>query len=309
MGKYRKAFFGIFPRTEALVKATQDWERKRITEEELQKFYEKDYRFWLDVQREIGAEPFVDGMLNWDDLFHPLAEIYEGIQRGPLTRFLETNTFYRPLRLSSPPYLKKGELGRWSQKYFRKNGNSWAVCLPGIHSLYHHFSRENAGISYKFCADLLVPLLDFLAQKRKFSYFHLLEPWLTPSPLNSQQAHAYHSAFSALPPLKYILHPASVAPSSLLFYLSLPISGLKVDATEFLPESWKEIEWNTDIALHIGILDMRQSRIEKKEWLREYLEKVGSNRGIREIVLTGTADPMFLPATVARKKMELVKEI
>ncbi|MHA2611654.1 MAG: hypothetical protein V2G33_04660 [bacterium JZ-2024 1] len=309
MGHYRRAFFGIFPRTEALVKATQDWERKRITEEELQKFYEEDYRFWLNVQKEIGAEPFVDGMLNWDDLFHPLAEIYEGIQRGPLTRFLETNTFYRPLRLASPLYLKESELEKWSQKYFRKNGDSWAICLPGIHALHHHFSRENERISYEFCADLLSPLLNFLAQKRGFSFFHLMEPWLFPAQLNSQQTQAYRSAFSTLPPLKYILHPWSVSPSSLPFYISLPITGLKVDATGFLPECWKGVEWKTGIELYLGIIDMRQSRMEKIAWLREYVERVESNPGIGEIILTGTTDPVFLPASVAKKKMELVKEI
>ena len=309
MGKYQKTFFGIFPRTEALVKATQDWERRRITDEELKKFYEEDYRFWLYVQKEIGAEPFVDGMLNWDDLFHPLSEIYEGIQRGPLSRFLETNTFYRPLRLTSTPFLKKGELEKWSETYFRKNGNTWAACLPGIHALHYHFSRENEEISYEFCANLLSPLLDFLAQKRKFSFFHLMEPWLEPAHLKAQHKQAYHSAFSTLPPLKYILHPSSVTPVSLPFYLSLPISGLKVDATGFLPEWWKEIEWNSRVALYIGIIDMRQSRIEKRDWLKGYLEKVESNPGIREIVLTGNTDPMFLPATVAKKKMELVKEI
>ena len=45
-------------------------------------------------------------MLRWQDVFRPLVEARDGLETGALTRFLDTNTFYRaPQRDSDAPTL------------------------------------------------------------------------------------------------------------------------------------------------------------------------------------------------------------
>ncbi len=116
---------GIYARSEALVQATRDFDRGRITGEAMERRRDRDVEDFLETQRTAGLDYLSDGLLCWQDIFRPFAERAEGLAPGPLTRFLNTNTFYRapvaetekPL-LAEPlgePYFRVGELprGRW----------------------------------------------------------------------------------------------------------------------------------------------------------------------------------------------------
>jgi 5-methyltetrahydropteroyltriglutamate--homocysteine methyltransferase len=86
---------GIYARSETLVQATRDLDRGRTTEAVVQDQREADLRSFLDAQREAGLDYLSDGLLNWQDIFRPFNEAARGLEPGPLTRFLNTNTFYR----------------------------------------------------------------------------------------------------------------------------------------------------------------------------------------------------------------------
>src|SRR5215217_6968285 len=86
---------GIYARSEELVQATRDLDRGRTTEEAVEEQQEADLRTFLETQREAGLDYFSDGLLNWQDIFRPFDEAAGGLEPGPLTRFLNTNTFYR----------------------------------------------------------------------------------------------------------------------------------------------------------------------------------------------------------------------
>lgn len=93
-----KAFApGIYPRSEALVQATRDLDRGRTTEQAVAEQVERDTRELVAVQESAGLDLLSDGLLRWQDLFRPLAEAADGLEARPLTRFLDTNTFYRAL--------------------------------------------------------------------------------------------------------------------------------------------------------------------------------------------------------------------
>src|SRR6187401_1583711 len=109
---------GIYPRSEALVQATRDLDRGRTSAEAVAEQTRRDVDELVSVQRDAGLSLLSDGLLGWQDIFRPLAEAAEGLDARPLTRFLDTNTFYRAVlvdgrpRLSSPvpaPDLPAGE--------------------------------------------------------------------------------------------------------------------------------------------------------------------------------------------------------
>src|SRR5215211_2812773 len=97
---------GIYARSEELVQATRDLDRGRTSEGAVDEQFERDFRELARVQEEAGLEPLSDGMLRWQDLWRPLAEACDGLEARPLTRFLDTNTFYRALLVEGEPRLR-----------------------------------------------------------------------------------------------------------------------------------------------------------------------------------------------------------
>src|SRR2546425_572725 len=94
---------GIFPRSEQLVQATRDLDRGRTSQEAVDEQVERDLAELVSVQQQAGLNLLTDGMLRWQDLFRPLLEASEGLETGALTRFLDTNTFYRALQATPAP--------------------------------------------------------------------------------------------------------------------------------------------------------------------------------------------------------------
>src|SRR5919107_6084058 len=86
---------GIYARSEELVQATRDLDRGRTTKEAVEEQREADMRSFLDAQREARLDYLSDGLLNWQDVFRPFGEAARGLAAGPLTRLLNTNTFFR----------------------------------------------------------------------------------------------------------------------------------------------------------------------------------------------------------------------
>ena len=86
---------GIYPRSEELVQATRDLDRGRTTQEAVDEQVDRDLQQLVAAQQDAGLDLLSDGMLRWQDLFRPFVEAADGLERGALTRFLDTNTFYR----------------------------------------------------------------------------------------------------------------------------------------------------------------------------------------------------------------------
>jgi 5-methyltetrahydropteroyltriglutamate--homocysteine methyltransferase len=86
---------GIYPRSEELVQATRDLDRGRTTQEAVDEQVERDLQQLVAAQQDAGLDLLSDGMLRWQDLFRPFVEAADGLERGALTRFLDTNHFYR----------------------------------------------------------------------------------------------------------------------------------------------------------------------------------------------------------------------
>ena len=54
---------------------------------------EKDQ--FYKMMRVNKVDYYTDPLFNWQDIFRPLVASIDGISLGPLTRYFETNTFYR----------------------------------------------------------------------------------------------------------------------------------------------------------------------------------------------------------------------
>jgi 5-methyltetrahydropteroyltriglutamate--homocysteine methyltransferase len=98
---------GIYPRSEALVQSTRDLDRGRTTPEANDEQVERDLQELISVQQAAEVDVLADGMLRWQDLFRPLVEASVGLEPGPMTRFLDTNTFwFAPKQTGGAPKLE-----------------------------------------------------------------------------------------------------------------------------------------------------------------------------------------------------------
>ena len=97
---------GIYPRSEELVQATRDLDRGRTTQEAVAEQVERDRAAFVSGQQDAAVDLLADGMLSWQDHFRPLLDLADGLETGALTRFLDTNSFYRaPKATTATPKL------------------------------------------------------------------------------------------------------------------------------------------------------------------------------------------------------------
>lgn len=288
---------GIYARSEELVQATRDLDRGRTTEEAVVAQQDADLRAFLDTQREAGLDYFSDGLLNWQDIFRPFDTAAEGLRPGPLTRFLNTNTFYRAPaveterpRLVEPlgePFFQIGDLPR----------GRWVATLPSPHSLAEWATGE---IEPRAVAEgILGPQIRWLAGNG-CAYVVLQETALFGGEIDfyplSEAIDALHS------PLPLALQlPFGDAGNVLGEIIELEVHAIGVDfyATDVraLPRPFPK-------TLLAGVVDARNSLLEEPEELADFGRSLIENMDERtELHLVPNGDLQFVPEKIAREKV------
>jgi len=131
-GRYRTTLTGPFPRPEALVQATRDLDRGRIPLEKGEEAFSQAEQEVLRVEADLGLDATTGGYLRWQDLFRPFSRLWTGVTTGPLTRFFETNTFFRQPVLEARPRPGNGSLAEWLPR-----GPNARAILPGPYTFAH----------------------------------------------------------------------------------------------------------------------------------------------------------------------------
>ena len=169
---------GVFPRSEKLVAATRAAVRGNIPQSEVDVVFQEDVRSLILLQDENALDAFVDGQLNWQDLFRPFTHILTGIEPGGLTRWFDNNTFYRKPLIADKVAFKGDDL----QQYFRadllpKHSHKKAI-LPGPFT----FALLSENKAYQSLPDLVDDLAHSLKGVVKalqgfgYEYFQFNEP-------------------------------------------------------------------------------------------------------------------------------------
>ena len=93
---------GPFPRSEALVEVTRRVDRGLEPPASAERLYRSEADRIARREAELKFAFVTGGFLPWPDLFRPWIEQTENLDAGPLSRWFQTNTFYRPPRVSGP---------------------------------------------------------------------------------------------------------------------------------------------------------------------------------------------------------------
>jgi 5-methyltetrahydropteroyltriglutamate--homocysteine methyltransferase len=280
---------GIYPRSDALVQATRDLDRGRATAEEADARFADDFDELVAAQQEAGLDLLADGMLRWQDLFRPLVEAAEGLEPGPLTRFLDTNTFYRaPQARSARPKLEEP----LDERYVPPLTGPRVVTLPSPYA----FSRGTELTPSVFAKSVLKPQIESLDAELVV----LSEPFLAREdrPDLDEVAIALESLRGG-PPVALQLTFGDARTALEHGLADLPIEGIGVD---FYATRAKDIPVGLGKRLLAGVVDARSSALEDPETLASFAARLYA-RGIAEIDLVPNGDLQFVAEGIARQKL------
>jgi 5-methyltetrahydropteroyltriglutamate--homocysteine methyltransferase len=228
-------------------------------------------------------------MLRWQDVFRPLVEAAEGLETGALTRFLDTNTFYRaPSATTDTPKLG-GPLG---EEYVLPLPGLRIVTMPSPFALSH-----GTGVTPKTIAEgVLKPALDGLDAELVV----LEEPFLAreeqASPGNLAEA---LEALSGGPRLALWLTFGDAGRLLDEGLADLPLEAIGVD---FYATRLDAIPEGFDKLLLAGVLDARSSVPEEPREIAAFVQQL-HDRGVDEVALVPNGDLQYVSEQVAREKV------
>ncbi|MCI4348477.1 MAG: hypothetical protein L3J97_07675 [Thermoplasmata archaeon] len=191
---------GAFPRSEALVEATRDLDRGRTTAEAVQELFAQGEADVARIEDRLGLEPRSGGYLRWQDLFRPFAETWEGFTVGPLTRWFETNQFFRQPILHAPPARVPGAIAAWLPPTAAGAPHPRKAILPGPYTfsgLVDNRSGETAEALTHRLGRLLGEELHEL-RAAGYTAFQFQEPLLVTHPPEGARAEAVVAAYKAI---------------------------------------------------------------------------------------------------------------
>jgi 5-methyltetrahydropteroyltriglutamate--homocysteine methyltransferase len=280
---------GLYPRSEALVQATRDLDRGRTTPEAVDEQVDRDFAELVAVQQRVGLDLVADGMLRWQDVFRPLVEASEGLETGALTRFLDTNTFYRaPSATTAEPRLRQ-PLG---ERYVAPLPGPRLVTLPSPYALAH-----GTGLSAKAMAEgVLKPQLEALDTELVV----LEEPFLARD--EKADLSAFEEALQKLaggPKLALWLTFGNAQRLLEQGLADLPVHAIGID---FYGTDATDVPPGFDKVLLAGILDARSSVLEEPREIAAFVERL-RGRGVDEIALVPNGDLQYVSEQVAREKL------
>lgn len=279
---------GIYPRSEALVQATRDLDRGRTTQEAVDEQVERDVRELVSAQERAGLALLSDGLLRWQDLFRPLAERSEGLDARPLTRFLDTNTFYRAVLVDGEPRLTEALPAP------DLPAGKWLATLPAPAA----FSRAAGGeaSAQALAADVLAPQMQAYAEAG-CARIVLADPFL------ARDGHAGEAvaALSELPqevPLVLQL-PFGDAGPVLGQLADAPVEAIGVD---FYSTSLDGVPDGYPMEIMAGVIDSRSSALEDPAQITAFLGDL-LERKPAGLSLSVNGDLQFVPEAIAREKI------
>jgi 5-methyltetrahydropteroyltriglutamate--homocysteine methyltransferase len=286
-----KAFVpGIYPRSEQLVQATRDLDRGRTSPESVDEQVERDLAELVSVQQQAGLDLLTDGMVRWQDLFRPVLDTSEGLETGALTRFLDTNTFYRaPHATTATPKLAT-PLG---ERYVAPLPGPRLVTLPSPFALSHGTGVSAQAIAENVLKPLIAPLeteLVVLAEP-----FFGREEATSPGELEDALA-----VLAGGPKLALQLTFCDARKPLEEGLGELPVDAIGID---FYGTHLSDVPKGFDKLLLAGVVDARSSTLEDPRELALFAERLRNEREVEQIALVPNGDLQFVSERIAREKL------
>jgi 5-methyltetrahydropteroyltriglutamate--homocysteine methyltransferase len=302
---------GVFPRSEQLVQATRGFARGKTSQSELESAFHHDYEELASLQRENDLRYFVDGQLNWQDLFRPFSTIFTGIQTGGLARWFDNNAFYRKPTVTGKVNFSGANPGPYFKSGYLPTGTK--AILPGPFTFAALSQNTGYGSVADLVDDMAHSMKDLIEQLRKsgYEYFQFDEPCLSAGGITRRDLEIARHAFEVCAKgltAKTLVHTyfGDAAPviDALLDY---PVDCIGLDFYATSIDSLREHSFNRELAC--GCIDGRNSLLESPPALVRFVERASETLEPRSLSICPNSDLQFLPCTIAQKKVRLLSDV
>ena len=303
---------GCYPRSEALVQATRDHDRKRIDDAELNRVRKADREALINAQLQNNFDYYSDGLLDWQDDFRPVVSAAGGVRTGALKRYFNTNTFYRQPVFEMPSRVDTFDL----QSYFHTDASKdipYKSSLPGPASFQAMSVGSNNSLDE--IVGLLKQIIFWLIENNCF-YIQLREPWLAyHSHRHTDEAmNAYVKSIKQLvsevrsknPKVQIGVHlPFGDAAPLLKALDAIDFDFMGVDFYETDLDQLRVINWK-DKELVAGCINGRNSLIEQESVIADFIAKAMTELSPNALSVTNNVGMGFIPQSVAEQKLQLM---
>jgi 5-methyltetrahydropteroyltriglutamate--homocysteine methyltransferase len=308
----RTSLTGPFPRPESLVAATRDLDRGRVERESVEQLRRTSAGEILRLEDRLGLSPATGGYLAWPDLFRPIAEHWGGFSVGPLTRFFETNTFFRQPILSHPPERTPGALlAELPAAQGLMPASRALVILPGPYTLAGLLDNRSGETNEALVHRLGRLLAEELTELRGAGYstFQFQEPLLVVRPPTGPMAESVVAAYGAIGTAAgnaVTLAWTFFGDAAPVFPLlrRLPVTVVGIDLSETDPKHLSAGERR--IGLGLGCVDPRTTLLEDPGVLATMAREL-RDRLHPSVLWLGPGAPLdLLPYEPATRKLHLL---
>ena len=305
---------GAYPRSEQLVQFSRDHDRKRIDDTKLQEQFCVDRENLVSLQRTFNFDYINDGLLNWQDDLRPFIEACEGVNKGALVRYFNTNSFYRQPVIDKEVSVNLDTL----KEYFTFNrvNHNKLVSLPSPIS----FSEMSVGDSDSLntSTGILEDVTTWIAEQG-CELILFKEPWLAynSQSVSKDKMKSYMSSFKQLinsikskndNTMVGIHFSFGDAQPLMNDVLDVPFDVVGIDFLETDLESIKQFDW-TNKEILAGCVNGRNSLLEEPTTLFEFVNKLQTELKPKGLTLTNSVDLSFIPECIAKKKLAILGNV
>jgi len=290
---------GIYPRSPKLITATRKNDKKLPT------MFQAEKKKLVKEQQKAKLSYICDPLLDWNDMFRPFADV-RGMRLGALSRFFETNTFYRKLivddQLNGYGSVVKSNLAL----SLLSKKNDIAACMPDPYT----FADLNENKFYKDHADYLFAIADMLSKeaqtlaKAKVKFIQLNAPSVAYK-ADSVDISLVKDAIERVKrntKSKVYLHLYFGNISKIFSkLLDIKIDGLNVDLSTTDLNSI--VGYKVDKGLCLGAVDAMNTKMDDVKGTAKTISDALDKMNPKEAYISTTCDLEFLPYEFAAKKL------
>ena len=300
----------------ALRRALHSFDRKRISEADLNTAYNATIQAVINEQAQNDCDVITDGLIRWNDPISHLMKKLEGVQIQGLLRLFDTNFYFRePLitgKVRRRTSLLSDEAAFLKQKATQKRAK---VVLMGPYTLARLSKIEHR--AYASVTDLADDLANQLAEEIRelsslgVSIIQIDEPSYVVTPPDWRWAAKNLSTLLKHKGQTKIVLSTYFGNATPHYkeLQQLPVDALGVDVT-YSPKLLETIEeQGSQKELWVGLLDGRNTKLEKISEGVLTLKRLTKSLKGKTVVLTTSCGLEYLPRNRAFDKLSLLKAI
>ena len=296
---------GIYPRNETLIEST------RLYDKTLRKQFNKEKTRLLRIQSKNKFNYITDPLIDWDDNIRPFTDNLKGIEKGPLTRYYENNTFYRqPIitnKITTSGKILKNSIcfDLFSNKSKSKVDILDPFTFYDLSANEFYKSEEEAINAF---ADIIKKELNSI--KKDIELIQFNAPSLARVKEKEQLdiiRKAMAKIVNGLDVTTCLNLWGSDVSDTLDAFQDFPVDIIGIDFTTSKIDRFDQIDINKGLAC--GLIDAKNTKMEKTSEIIRELKNIKELFKPTSLAVIPSWDFEFIPETFACKKLDIMKQI